>query len=538
MRILKPFSYSFVAITLLASCGTSKVSFDKKMMLTASEVPLKNASISDKELERWSHLDIVTDTIPGMSVDRAYEELLQFRTPKPVIVAVIDSGIDINHEDMQGKVWINPNEIPNNGIDDDKNGYIDDINGWNYLGDITKENLEYTRIYHNPSLVDEATYAKVKEMVEGGKAEAMQGKAQIEQMIEILTVSDSIIAKLLNKADYTAEEVSKIESTDEEVLRSKNMLGRFFQFGLPIDQLKIEIQKEYEKMVEMAGTDVPFTDYRKVLGDNPDDLTDTKYGNNNVVGPDPKEALHGTHVAGIIAQIRGNDLGGDGVVKDNVSIMCLRAVPDGDEYDKDIALAIRYAVDNGAKVINASFGKSFSPHKEWVWEALKYAASKDVLFVHAAGNDGKDIDVEDNFPTNMNNDQEVSDAFLEIGALNFLYGNKVVANFSNYGKKSVSIFSPGVQIYATTPENGYQFLQGTSMASPNAAGVAALIRSYYPKLTAQQVRQIIMDSGVTVSKDVVVGGNPKDNRPFSDLSKTGKIINAYNALLLADKMSK
>jgi len=387
-------------------------------------------------------------------------------------------------------------------------------------------------------LVDEATYAKVKEMVEGGKAEAMQGKAQIEQMIEILTVSDSIIAKLLNKSDYTAEEVSKIESTDEEVLKSKNMLGRFFQFGLPIDQLKIEIQKEYEKMVEMAGTEIPFTDYRKVLGDNPDDLKDTKYGNNNVIGPDPKEALHGTHVAGIIAQIRGNDLGGDGVVRDNVSIMCLRAVPDGDEYDKDIALAIRYAVDNGAKVINASFGKAFSPHKEWVWEALKYAASKDVLFVHAAGNDGKDIDVEDNFPTNMNNDQEVSDAFLEIGALNFLYGNKVVANFSNYGKKSVSIFSPGVQIYATTPENGYQFLQGTSMASPNAAGVAALIRSYYPKLTAQQVRQIIMDSGVTVSKDVVVGGNPKDNRPFSDLSKTGKIINAYNALLLADKMSK
>jgi subtilisin family serine protease len=310
-----------------------------------------------------------------------------------------------------------------------------------------------------------------------------------------------------------------------------------FQFGLPIAQLKEEIQKEYDSMVA-TSSDAPFVDYRSVVGDNPNDLSDTNYGNNNVIGPDPKEALHGTHVAGIIAQTRGNDLGGDGVVKENIQIMCLRAVPDGDEYDKDIALAIRYAVDNGAKVINASFGKSFSPQKEWVWDALKYAASKDVLFVNAAGNSSEDIDVQDNYPTNLNNGQQVSDAYLEIGALNFVYGNKIVANFSNYGKKSIDIFSPGVQIYATTPENEYQYLQGTSMASPNAAGVAALIRSYYPKLSAQQVRQIIVDSGVLIEKDVTVGGDPKDNRPFKDISKNGKIINAYNALLLADKMAK
>ena len=537
MRKLTPITFSFAAMVFLAACGTSKVSFKNKTMISATEVPLKNAKIADNELKRWSHLDLVKDTIPGMSVDRAYEELLQFRTPNPVIVAVIDSGIDINHEDLQGKIWTNTKEIPNNGIDDDKNGYIDDINGWNYLGDITKENYEYTRIYHNPSLVDEATYAKVKEKVEGSKQEAMQGKAQIEMMMNVLKVSDSIISKLLNKTDYTAEEVSKIESTDEEVLRSKTMMGRLFQFGLPIDQLKEEIKKEYDNLVATAN-DAPFVDYRKVVGDNPNDLKDTKYGNNNVIGPDPNEAVHGTHVAGIIAQTRGNDLGGDGVVKENIQIMCLRAVPDGDEYDKDIALAIRYAVDNGAKVINASFGKSFSPQKEWVWDALKYAASKDVLFVHAAGNSSEDIDVEDNYPTNLNNGQQVSDAFLEIGALNFVYGNKMVANFSNYGKKSIDIFSPGVQIYATTPENGYQYLQGTSMASPNAAGVAALIRSYYPKLTAQQVRQIIVDSGVLIEKDVTVGGDPKDNRPFKDISKNGKIINAYNALLLADKMAK
>lgn len=537
MRKLTPISLSFAAMVFLAACGTSKVSFKNKTMISASEVPLKNAKIADNELKRWSHLDLIKDTIPGMSVDRAYEELLQFRTPSPLIVAVIDSGIDIEHEDLQGKIWTNANEIANNGIDDDKNGYIDDVHGWNYLGDIVKENYEYTRIYHNPSLVDATTYAKVKEKVEGSKQEAKQGKAQIEMMMNVLKVSDSIISKLLNKSDYSAEEVSKIESTDEDVVRSKSMMARLFQFGLPIEKLKEEIKKEYDNIVA-ASTDAPFVDYRKTLGDNPNDWNDNKYGNNNVIGPDPKEALHGTHVAGIIAQTRGNNLGGDGVVKENVQIMCLRAVPDGDEYDKDIALAIRYAVDNGAKVINASFGKSFSPHKEWVWEALKYAASKDVLFVHAAGNSSEDIDVEDNYPTNLYNEQQVSDAFLEIGALNFVYGNKMVANFSNFGKKSVDIFSPGVQIYATTPGNEYQYLQGTSMASPNAAGVAALIRSYYPKLTAQQVRQIIVDSGLLIEKEVTVGGDPKDNRMFKDISKNGKIINAYNALLLADKMAK
>jgi subtilisin family serine protease len=278
-------------------------------------------------------------------------------------------------------------------------------------------------------------------------------------------------------------------------------------------------------------------DGRSIVGDNPDDLTDTKYGNNNVIGPVAKEAKHGTHVAGIIAQVRDNNLGGDGVAT-NARIMAVRAVPNGDEYDKDIALGIRYAVDNGAKVINGSFGKYFSPHKEWVQDALKYAAEKDVLVIFAAGNDSKDLDVENKYPSDSyDGAPEISNNVLIIGALNVEYGSKMVAPFSNYGQRNVDIFAPGMKIYATTPENTYEYLQGTSMASPNVAGVAALIRSYYPKLTAAQVKQVIMESGISLKNEVKVGED-QHKANFSTVSKTGKIVNAYNALILADKMSK
>ena len=278
-------------------------------------------------------------------------------------------------------------------------------------------------------------------------------------------------------------------------------------------------------------------DGRKIVGDNPDDIKDTKYGNNNVVGPEPKEAKHGTHVAGIVAQARGNKKGGDGVAN-TVSIMAVRAVPDGDEYDKDIALGIRYAVDNGAKVINGSFGKYFSQNKEWVIDAIKYAASKDVLVIFAAGNDAKDLDKENKYPTDSyDNEPEFANNVLIIGALNVDYGSKMVASFSNFGKNSVDIFAPGMKIYATTPLNTYEYLQGTSMASPNVAGVAALIRSYYPNLTANQVKQVIMESGTSLSNIVSVGED-KHKAGFADVSKTGKIVNAFNALLLAEKMAK
>jgi subtilisin family serine protease len=315
-------------------------------------------------------------------------------------------------------------------------------------------------------------------------------------------------------------------------------MKQMLAYGLSVADLKKEIQKELDTYVKVLSGENLKTNYRKILGDNPEDIKDVKYGDNNVMGPDKKEILHGTHVAGIVAQVRNNNVGGDGIAN-NVQILTVRAVPDGDEYDKDIALGIRYAVDNGAKVINGSFGKAFSPHKQWVYDAIKYAESKDVLIVHAAGNDAKDIDKENNFPNDSDDKKtEFADNMITIGALNYEYGANVVADFSNYGKLNVDVFAPGVKIYASTPNNEYQFLQGTSMASPNVAGVAALIRSYYPTLSAKQVKHILMDSGTAITTKVTVGGDEKDSRQFSDLSKSGKILNAYNAMVLADKMAK
>ncbi len=539
MNTFKITLISAVSIVALAGCGATKKVYDiSAIAVKASSNVTKKTPLKEESLKRWSHLDIVKDTVPGMSVDKAYAELLKDKTGVKVIVGVVDSGVDIEHEDLKTAIWTNKKEIPNNGIDDDKNGYIDDIHGWNFLGDIVKENLEYERILAKSVVVDENTLKEAQKTYDDKVKEAQQDKTQLENMLAGLAKADAILTKQLGKSSYTTEEVSAIESLDSDVNQSKKIMKRMLSFGLSIPDLKAEIQKELDGSNTLLKGNNLTTDYRKVLGDNPNNFKDNKYGNNNVMGPDKEKALHGTHVAGIIAQTRYNNHGGDGVAN-NVEIMPVRAVPDGDEYDKDVALAIRYAVDNGAKIINASFGKYFSPHKQWVYDAIKYAAKKDVLIVHSAGNESKDNDKEINYPNDHDGkEKEFADNLVTIGALNFELGDKVVANFSNYGTMNVDVYAPGVQIYATTPNNTYKYLQGTSMASPNVAGVAALIRSYYPKLKASQVKHILMDSGVSISSNVMVGEETKENRSFSSLSKSGKIVNAYNALLLAEKMTK
>lgn len=525
---MKKINLSLLSLVVMAGLSLS----------TTAQTLTKKAKLTETELNRWSHLDLAKDTIPGMSVDKAYAELLKGKKGVPVIVGIVDSGVDIEHDDLKSVVWTNKKEIPGNGIDDDKNGYIDDIHGWNFLGDITKENVEYERIIKDKSLVDEKTYLAAKAMNDKKVAEAAQGKTRLEQMLVTLAESKVTISKVLGKTTYTVEEVNAIKSEDAAILKSKSDMQRILSYGMSMTELKDAVQKQLDGHLALLNGDNLKTDYRKVVGDNPNDITNTKYGNNNVIGPDKEEARHGTHVAGIVAQARNNNMGGDGIAN-NVQILTVRAVPDGDEYDKDIALGIRYAVDNGAKVINGSFGKAFSPQKQWVYDAIKYAEKKDVLIVHAAGNDAKDIDYNDNYPNDSDDKlTEFADNFITVGALNFENGEKVVARFSNIGKINVDVFAPGVKIYATTPKNTYSFLQGTSMASPNVAGVAALIRSYYPKLTAKQVKHILMDSGVALENNVIVGGKAADTRPFSALSKTGKIVNAYNALQMAEKMSK
>ena len=553
MKNLKPFLLATTTL-LLASCGSSVAPIDATLLKSSNSLTLKTEKVEDVQLKVWSATDLATDTIPGMSVDKAYAELIPNLKGTNVIVAVIDSGIDIEHEDLKNVIWINRGEIPNNGIDDDKNGFIDDVHGWNFLGDIVGENLEFTRIVRrydgkfNGKDVAEISEVDMETFVLYQKAKAEQNKNYDEteanrdrytQMLKEVTDADNIISKKLGKEDYTAEELAAIIDPDDDEQKNIAVLTQMLSYGRSIPEFMVRLNGGIDyydgRMKNHFNMD---TDFRGVLNDNPYDITDTSYGNNDVDGPNPKkeDALHGTHVAGIIAAERGNGIGMDGVAQ-NVEIMVVRAVPDGDEYDKDVALAIRYAVDNGAKVINTSFGKGYSQNPEWVWDAIKYAGKKDVLIVNAAGNDGVDLDITTSYPNDQNGTgAEMSDNFITIGALNYKYGKEMVATFSNYGATSVDLFSPGVKIWSTTPLDTYEYLQGTSMASPNVAGVAAMIRSYYPKLSAKQVKQVLMDSGLHTSTPVIVGGEESNIQPFDAISKSGNTANLYNALIMASKM--
>ena len=553
MKNLKPFLLATTTL-LLTSCGSSVAPIDATLLKSSNSLTLKTEKIEDVQLKVWSATDLATDTIPGMSVDKAYAELIPNLKGINVIVAVIDSGIDIEHEDLKNVIWINRGEIPNNGIDDDKNGFIDDVHGWNFLGDIVGENLEFTRIVRrydgkfNGKDVAEISEVDMEAFVLYQKAKAEQNKNYDEteanrdrytQMLKQVTDANNQISKKLGKEDYTAEELAAIINPDDDEQKNIAVLTQMLSYGRSIPEFMVRLNGGIDyydgRMKNHFNMD---TDFRGVLNDNPYDITDTSYGNNDVDGPNPKkeDALHGTHVAGIIAAQRGNGIGMDGIAQ-NVEIMVVRAVPDGDEYDKDVALAIRYAVDNGAKVINTSFGKGYSQNPEWVWDAIKYADKKDVLIVNAAGNDGVDLDITTSYPNDQNGTgAEMSDNFITIGALNYKYGEELVATFSNYGATSVDLFSPGVKIWSTTPLDTYEYLQGTSMASPNVAGVAAMIRSYYPKLSAKQVKQVLMDSGLHTSTPVIVGGEESNIQPFDAISKSGNTANLYNALIMASKM--
>ena len=508
------------------------LSFTTSLALAQSSVSYqaKKDSLSEIELQRWSHLDLLKDSIPGMSVDKAYNELLKDKKGNKVIVAVIDSGVDINHPDLKPVIWTNKKEIPNNKKDDDKNGFVDDVHGWNFLGEANLENYEFVRILKKGDDGSE-TYKKALADYEKKYNEIIQYKEPVDMLVK----ADKTIREFLKKESYTLQELKDVASVKYELFQSKRILLAYAEDTGENFRTELEEFKDYVYDQLNYNLNKDF-DGRKILGDNADDLSTKKYGNNVVYSKSRKDSSHGTHVAGIIAQLRNNGIGGDGVAT-NVEIMPIRAVPNGDEYDKDIALAIRYAVDNGAKVINGSFGKDYSPHKDWVFDAIKYAESKDVLIVHAAGNDSKNIDVEPNFPTDEIEGKEFANNVITIGAINQNYGDKMVADFSNFGATNVDVFAPGVKIYATIPENKYKYEQGTSMASPNAAGVAALIRSYYPSLKASQVKQIIMQSGTPIDLVVNVGENG-ETKKFSEACVSGKIVNAYNALKMAEEMSK
>jgi subtilisin family serine protease len=350
------------------------------------QTPVKISDLSEKEEQSWSHLDLIKDTIPGVSLELAYEKLVKPKS-KTVIVAVIDSGIDISHEDLNANVWINENEIPNNGIDDDKNGYVDDINGWNFLGESCNEQLEYVRLLASNN-TSNPRFEEAKKLHEKEISKYSGTRERYSAMVARLKASSAALLEYLEKDSFTKDEVLAIKTEDTSLTEHMEVIKQAYGFGYDsITELIEELDGYLKSLNERLDfyLNIDF-DGRGVVGDDPDDLDDRDYGDNNVM---PKNgSIHGTHVSGIIAAIRNNGLGSNGAAN-NVKIMAIRNTPNGDEYDKDVALGVYYAVDNGAKIINMSFGKSFSPHSDWVRDAIAYAAKKDVLIVAAAGNDSK-----------------------------------------------------------------------------------------------------------------------------------------------------
>lgn len=494
----------------------------------------------------WQNLDLKTDTTFGISTEKAYKELLKGKKSTTVVVAVLDGGVDLNHEDLKRIIWINKKEVAGNGIDDDENGYIDDRNGWNFLGgktgSIEHETLELTRLVRRDQIrFAGLTAISVPEKDKTDFEAFIQNRTKLEQ--ELITTKSNYanISGFKNALDPVIKKIGKENPTLKDVEDFKPEGQR----ETAVKETLLEVLKEtdfktFYKEEILAGVkyysdqinynyNVDY-DPRSIVGDDPNNSKERFYGNNDIKGPD---ALHGSHVSGIIGADRSNSLGIMGVA-DNVLIMGVRNTPNGDERDKDVANAIRYAADNGAKVINMSFGKSYSWDKSIVDEAVRYAVSKDVLLVQGVGNDNKDIDVGNNFPSRKYLNGEIASSYITVGASGFVDDETLKADFSNFGKTNVDVFAPGVKINSTTPENTYKLENGTSMAAPVVAGLAALIRSYYPKLTAVQVKDIILKSVVKINHNVTyLKGTEPVSVPFATLCVSGGIVNAYNALKLA-----
>lgn len=538
MNYMKKICISFVALSLLSNVLIAQTA-KKEIRVTPPN--------------DWHLLDPATSGFNGISLNKAYS-LIKTRKLKSnrVIVAVIDSGIDTLHEDLKPVLWRNPGEIPGNGLDDDKNGFTDDVHGWNFLGgkdgrNVKEDSYEGARVYYklkqkwenktvDPESLSKAeldeyhTFLAAREKIVGNiNLEELEAIREIKPK---LSTGDSIIRKDLGKEVYNANDLKSYNPTSMEAKITKSII-----LSISRDNNSNEITNT-QVLDDLAGeirkgetaTAAPIEYRKNIVQDNEADINDRFYGNNDIMA---KTAFHGTHCAGIIAAVRNNKIGMDGIA-DNVRIMMLRAVPDGDEHDKDIANAIRYAVDHGAKVISMSFGKDFSPEKHWVDDAFRYAESKNVLLIHAAGNSSKNIDTTNNFPNPAYKDGSGrARNVITVGASGDKKNGGLTASFSNYGKREVDVFAPGVQIYSTIPGgNEYGKASGTSMAGPVVAGVAALIMQHYPNLSARQVKFAIEKSATPVSEKVNLPGT-QNKVLLSDISATGGFVNAYEAVKVA-----
>ena len=519
-------TFFLTLILLNSSCSSVKFLNDYSSLSN----PISNYSTDNANLQNWHNLDPETDSIPGTSTERAHKELLKDLDGNKVIVAIIDTGLDIKHENLSNNIWINNDEIIN-GLDDDNNGYVDDINGWNYLGSSYNETREMTRLLRD-NKVTNSKYSLVKEEIKKEVEKSNEQLNILNYYNQILGDSKELISEYLNEDKFSIEDVNKIETKDEKLSRAKNIYIDFESYGYTKEYLNEGIEQyndfiNYHFNIDFNG---------RTTNDDIYNINDTDYGNSNINNIKESES-HSTHVSGIISGDRHNS-GGNKGINNLVEIMALRAIPNGDEYDKDVARAIRYAVDNGAKIINGSFGKYFSSNPEWVIDAIKYASDNDVLVIAAAGNESKDLDSlsNDNYPNDQFfNKNEFSDTFIKVGASSINLDENFTAYFSNYGKINVDIFAPGVDIYSSVPNNKYKFQSGTSMASPVVSGIASLIMSYFPKLSAKKVKEIILESGIDIDLKI---GNLGDNKHFREYSKSGKLINAYNALILASRSKR
>lgn len=558
IRLRSAIFFLFPLFLLGTACKTEPVYPE---IPDAGPEQLKNMEdAAEDALQYWHYKDILEDSVPGISLDKAYTTLLNHKKGNPVTVAVIDMEIAVEHEDLKANIWTNSDEIAANGKDDDNNGYTDDIHGWNFLGNLKGQNIlfanyEYTRIIKKFDSVFKDkpindiplglrntffTYKRAKEKYEKRMEYALEEKQQAGFYKRAYIEAMEALKDYFPNKNYTIEKVDslkKLKTTDAALKNNLNFMSIYLEYELSeasIDDRKLKADARVDKLLNLKYNE------REILGDNPEDITGTGYGT-PVLNANTALLDHGTSVAGILAATRANATGARGIT-DNINIMPLCISPYGDEHDKDMALAIRYAVDNGAKIINISSSKEFSLHLDWVHNALKYAAVNDVLIVTSAGNDNYDLDKANtfNYPEDSVDDTEFVDNFIKVGATTHTKALK--RSDSNYGKKHVDIFAPGVYIYTTSSKRGekYTYFGGTSAAAPIVSGVAALIRSYYPELSAAEVKDIILQSGVsyTIEIEIEQEGTPKKIIPFSECSKSGKIVNAYNALLMAEKRAK
>jgi subtilisin family serine protease len=513
---------------------------------------VKEITINDSLIDNatWLYKDIIKDSISGISLEKAKNTILKNKTGREIIVAVIDSKFDINHEVLKDYIWTNPKEILNYK-DDDNNGFVDDIYGWNFIGNSQGENVidanyEYVRyIRHYSGRFENKTIDNVKE----GDKEKFILYIEVKEKLETelikaknrLDYSNNIFEKYVEARDalqsyfpnynYTLDVLNEIDTTGNNLATHVKEISEVIKWG-ETNEMNVSTNTSYKSGLN-KHLNIDFNE-RSLVGDNPYDINDTIYGNNKTFNF-LKHYDHGTRVSSVITNLFKYS-------SSKLKILPISISPAGSYHDKDLALAIRYAVNNGAKVINMSFAKEYSINKEWVFEAFKYAEKHNVVIVRAAGNDSYDLgNYNITYPMdNENNGKEVSDNFLLVGSSTYKANENLKANFSSYGKNDVDVFAPGDNLFTAKPFNKYMLDRGTSLSAALISGVAALLFSHYPNLTASQVKHIIMDSGIEYTFPVKTPTKEDKDKmtPFNQLSKSGKVVNAYNALIMADSISK